>query len=78
MQELMLQKILQFSQILRSVEQNWYTGEEMNGKQWVNVCLQRMATSRNRCKSLREFCSDSPGIYLYTFVYFVRCSQTYL
>jgi len=25
--------LLQFSQILRQVDQNWYVGEDMNGKQ---------------------------------------------
>jgi len=32
-QELILQKLLQFSQTLRQVDQNWYIGEGMNGKQ---------------------------------------------
>ena len=29
----MLQKVLQFSRILRWMDQNWYIGEDMNGKQ---------------------------------------------
>jgi len=32
-QEPMLQKMLQLSQILSSVNQNWYIGEDLNGKQ---------------------------------------------
>ena len=28
----MLQKLLQFSQILRCMDQNWYENEDLNGK----------------------------------------------
>jgi len=31
--EVLLQKLLQFSQTLRYVDQNWYIGEDMNDKQ---------------------------------------------
>ena len=40
----MLQKMFQFSQILRYVDRNWYIGKEINANNMVNFSSQRMDT----------------------------------
>jgi len=49
----MLQKLLQFLQILRQVDQNWYIDEDMNGKQQGKFSSVDDSTIENICKSFK-------------------------